>query len=459
MAESTAPVEKNQQLEVMFTDLTQDGSAVAKVNGYALFIPGGLPGEKAIIQVVKTKKGYGYGRLLEITEPSARRTDPPCPYYPQCGGCAIQHISAEGQLAYKREIVQNDLERIGGLSGIRVEPTLGMDEPWRYRNKIQVPVAVQNGQFAFGFYKKRSHEIINMDHCMITDPLIDEVVQTARRIAEDNQIEPYNEAKHRGVLRHVMARIGRKTGEVMVVFVTRGDELPHRKTLIKGLTERYPQIKSIAQNINSKRTNAIFGDETKTLWGRDVIYDQIGDITFAISARSFFQVNPVQTEVLYGKALEYAGLTGSETVIDAYCGIGTISLFLAKKAKHVYGVEIVPEAIEDARKNAERNKITNATFQVGKSEDVIPAWRDQGIAPDVIVVDPPRKGCDASLISTMIDMHPKRIVYVSCNPATLARDLKMLTAGGYQVKKVQPVDMFPQTLHVETVVLMSRVDK
>jgi 23S rRNA (uracil1939-C5)-methyltransferase len=254
-----------------------------------------------------------------------------------------------------------------------------------------------------------------------------------------------------------MARVGKKTDEVMVLFVTRTAELPFRKLLIKALTERYPQIKSIAQNINSKRTNAIFGDTTKTLWGRDVIYDQIGDVTFAISARSFFQVNPTQTEVLYGKALEFAGLTGKETVIDAYCGIGTISLFLAKQAKHVYGVEIVPEAIKDAKKNAELNKITNATFEVGKSEDVIPAWRDQGIEPDVIVVDPPRKGCDASLIDTMIAMQPERIVYVSCNPATLARDLKLLTAGGYEMKKVQPVDMFPQTMHVECVVLMSRV--
>lgn len=458
MSESNVPVAKNQQIEVTFTDLTQDGSGVAKVDGYTLFIPGGLPGEKAKIQVIKTKKGYGYGRLLELTETSGRRAEPPCPYYDQCGGCAIQDISAEGQLAYKREIVKDALERIGGLSDIAVEPTLGMDEPWSYRNKIQVPVAQQNGKFAFGFYKKRSHDIVTMDHCMITDPLIDEIVQTARQVAEENGLIPYDEVKNRGVLRHVMARVGKKTGEVMVVFVTRTDELPFRKLLIKALTERYPQIKSIAQNINSSRTNAIFGDTTKTLWGRDVIYDQIGDVTFAISARSFFQVNPSQTEVLYGKALEYAELTGKETVIDAYCGIGTISLFLAKQAKHVYGVEIVPEAIEDAKKNAELNKITNATFEVGKSEDVIPAWREQGIEPDVIVVDPPRKGCDASLIDTMIAMQPERIVYVSCNPATLARDLKLLTTGEYKVKKVQPVDMFPQTMHIETVVGLQRMD-
>lgn len=451
------PVEKNDQIEVTFSDLTQDGSGVAKVDGYTLFVPGGLPGEQAMVQVLKTKKGYGYGRIIELTQAGEERTTPPCPIYDQCGGCAIQHIGAKGQLDYKREIVKNALERIGGLSGVQVDETLGMNDPWHYRNKIQVPVAQQDGHFAFGFYKKRSHDIVNMDHCIITEPIIDEVVQTARRIAEEKGITPYDEAKNRGVLRHVMARSGKKTGEVMVVFITRTEELPFRKVLIKALTEVYPQIKSIVQNVNPKRTNAIMGEKTKTLWGRDVIYDQIGDVTFAISARSFFQVNPIQTEVLYGKALEYAGLTGEETVIDAYCGIGTISLFLAKKAKKVYGVEIVPEAIDDARQNAELNKITNAHFEAGKAEEVIPKWQEQGIQPDVIVVDPPRKGCDAALIDTMLAMRPKRIVYVSCNPATLARDLKLLVAGGFDIKRVQPVDMFPQTMHVECVVLMSRV--
>ncbi|TGA98351.1 23S rRNA (uracil(1939)-C(5))-methyltransferase RlmD [Sporolactobacillus shoreae] len=450
------PVEKNDQIDVTFSDLTQDGSGVAKVDGYTLFVPGALPGEKGTIQVLKTKKGYGYGRLIQLTKPSEKRVDPPCPIYDQCGGCAIQHLSPEGQLDHKRQIVIDALERIGGFSDVTVYPTLGMDEPWDYRNKIQVPVATQNGTFAFGFYKKRSHEIVNMDHCIITDPTIDDIVQTVRRIAEDNSIAPYDESKNRGTLRHVMARVGKKTGEVMVVLITRTEELPFRKNFIKELTEKHPEIKSIVQNINPKSTNAILGEKTKTLWGRDVIYDQIGGVTFAISAQSFFQVNPEQTEVLYGKALEYAGLTGDETVIDAYCGIGTISLFLAKQAKEVYGVEIVPEAIEDARKNAELNQITNAYFEAGKAEDVIPNWRDQGIEPDVIVVDPPRKGCEASLIETMIAMQPKRIVYVSCNPATLARDLKMLVPGGYEIKKVQPVDMFPQTLHVECCVSLEK---
>jgi 23S rRNA (uracil1939-C5)-methyltransferase len=454
------PVTKNDRIDVTFIDLTQDGSGVTKVNGYTLFIPGGLPGEKARIQVVKTKKDYGYGRLLEVTAPSNRRRRPPCPYYPQCGGCAIQHIDARGQLDFKREIVRTALERIGDLHNPAVEPVLGMSDPWRYRNKIQVPVAAQHGHFAFGFYRKHSHEIVPMSHCLITEPLIDEIVQTARRLAEELGIHPYDERRHRGTLRHVMARIGRATGEVMVVLLTRTADLPHKKQLIERLTDDYPQIKSIVQNINPHRTNAIFGDETRTLWGGATINDRIGDITFAISARSFYQVNLAQTEVLYRQALEFADLTGTETVIDAYCGIGTISLFLARKAKAVYGVEIVPEAVADARRNAALNHIDNAHFETGKAETVIPAWRERGIAADVIVVDPPRKGCDAALIETMRRMHPQRIVYVSCNPATLARDLKLLTDGeAYRLEKVQPVDLFPQTMHIETVVLMSRVGK
>ncbi|CAM3256055.1 23S rRNA (uracil(1939)-C(5))-methyltransferase RlmD [Sporolactobacillus spathodeae] len=454
------PVMKNETYDVVFTDLTQEGAAVAKVDGYTLFVPDGLPGEHARIQVVKTNKDYGYAKILERTETSPDRVAPPCPIFDTCGGCTIQHLAPDAQLAFKRDIVRHALTRIGGLDATDTAPTLGMTDPWDYRNKIQVPVALQNGAFAFGFYRKRSHAIVPMEHCPITDPLIDAIVQTARQIAEEKGIQPYDEQRHRGSLRHIMARIGKQTGEVMVVFVTKTDDLPFRKAFIDGLTSRYPQIKSIVHNVNNRRTNAILGKESRTIWGRDAIYDKIGGITFAISAHSFYQVNPSQTEVLYKKALEFAALTGKETVIDAYCGIGTISLFLAKAAKHVYGVEIVPEAIADARQNAERNGITNASFEAGKAEEVIPAWRAQGIAPDVIVVDPPRKGCDAALLDTMRAMQPQRIVYVSCNPATLARDLKTLTADGlYQVKKIQPVDMFPQTTHVETVVLMSRKDK
>jgi 23S rRNA (uracil1939-C5)-methyltransferase len=318
-------------------------------------------------------------------------------------------------------------------------------------------VAARDGELIAGFYQKRSHQIIDMDHCLITDETVDEIIQEVKKIAKETGIPPYDETTHQGVLRHIVVRIGRETGEVMVVLVTKTDDLPHRKTFIRGLTEKYPQIKAIAHNINSKRTNVIFGETTKTIWGRDVIYDRIGSVKFAISARSFYQVNPQQTRILYEKALEYAELTGQETVIDAYCGIGTISLFLAQKAGKVYGVEVVPEAIEDAKANAELNGLDNAFFEAGKAEDVIPAWHEKGIKADVIVVDPPRKGCDEALLKTIIAMKPKRVVYVSCNPSTLARDLRILEDGGFQTIEVQPVDMFPQTTHVETVVLMSKV--
>lgn len=455
MSESL-PVEKNEELDLSFTDLTHDGLGVAKVNGYAIFVPDVLPGETASVRVLKTKKGYGYGKLLKIKEKSPERVEPPCDIYDLCGGCQLQHFSYQGQLDYKSGYVRETLERIGGVKDVKVHQTLGMDEPWSYRNKVQVPVADKDGELIAGFYKKRSHSIVDMDHCLITDKVIDEIVQKAKQIAKDCDVAPYNEETHRGILRHIVARIGQNTGEVMVVLVTKTAELPFRKRFIAEITEAFPQVKSIVHNINSKRTNTIFGEVTKTIWGRDVIYDNIGEIKFAISARSFFQVNPKQTKVLYDQAMHYAGLNGEETVIDAYCGIGTISLFLAKKADHVYGVEIVPEAIEDARANAELNKLDNVTFEVGQAEKIIPAWYDQGIRADVIVVDPPRKGCDEALLQTMIDMQPKRIVYVSCNPATLARDLKVLEAGGFKTVEVQPVDMFPQTMHVECVALIEK---
>lgn len=453
---SQPPVQKNEIITAEIVDLTHEGSGVAKVNGYTLFVPDSLPGETAEIQVVHTKKDYGYGRVKKMIETSPERVDPPCEIYGRCGGCQLQHLSYVGQLNYKRKQVVDAITRIGGLEGIEVLPTLGMDNPWIYRNKAQVPVSNRDGELIAGFYQKRSHRIIEMDHCLITDESVDEIIQEVKRIAKDTGVEPYNEETHRGALRHIIVRIGRETGEVMVVLVTKTNDLPHRKNFISGLTTKFPQIKSIAHNINSKRTNVIYGDETRTIWGRDVIYDKIGSVKFAISARSFYQINPTQTRVLYEKALDYAELTGSETVIDAYCGIGTISLFLAQKAGKVYGVEIVPEAIEDAKINAELNGLTNATFEAGKSEDVIPAWYKQGIKADVIVVDPPRKGCDEALLQTIIDMKPRRVVYVSCNPSTLARDLRILEDGGFKTVEVQPVDMFPQTTHVECCALLEK---
>ncbi|MDX5475708.1 MAG: 23S rRNA (uracil(1939)-C(5))-methyltransferase RlmD [Bacillaceae bacterium] len=445
------PVQKNEYYHVTFEDLTHDGAGVAKIDGYPIFVSGALPEEEANIKVIKVKKGYAIGRLIETYKESPYRVNAPCPIYKQCGGCQLQHLSYEGQLVAKRKQVKDVLERIGGLKDVPVHPVLGMSEPWRYRNKAQVPIGEREGGLVAGFYQQRSHEIIEMKECLIQQEKNDEVVQTVKAICGKYGVRAYDEPRHKGVLRHIMARYGLVTGEVMVVLVTKTADIPNKKQIIAEIVEQIPNVKSIVQNVNSKKTNVIFGDETNVLWGEEYIYDSIGDIKFAISARSFYQVNPEQTKVLYGKALEYAELSGEENVIDAYCGIGTISLFLAQKAKKVYGVEIVPEAIEDANRNAKLNEIDNVEFAVGEAEVVIPNWYKQGITADTLVVDPPRKGCDEALLQTIIEMKPKRVVYVSCNPATLARDLKVLESGGYKTIEVQPVDMFPQTTHCEAV--------
>ena len=458
MTKADLPVHKNESYEVEILDLTHEGAGVARVNGFTLFVPNTLPGERAKIKVIGIKKGFGFGRLEELIEPSPERVEPPCPIYKWCGGCQLQHLSYAGQLEYKRKQVEDVLTRIGKLENVPVLPTLGMDdEPWRYRNKAQVPVGERDGRIITGFYQKRSHEIVEMDSCIITGKTDDDAVQAVKEIVNKYNISAYNEEKHKGMLRHIIARYGKTTGDLMIVLVTNGKDLPKRKKIVEDIAAALPEVKSIVQNVNTKRTNVIFGEETRVLWGAEYIYDFIGDIKFAISARSFYQINPDQTKVLYDQALKYAELNGDETVIDAYCGIGTISLFLAQKAKKVYGVEIVPEAIEDARRNAELNNITNAEFAVGKSEEVIPAWKKQGITPDVIVVDPPRKGCDEELLKTIIEMKPKRVVYVSCNPATLARDLRVLEDGGFKTTEVQPVDMFPQTTHCEAVAWLELV--
>lgn len=447
----TIPVQKNDYIEVEFEDLTHDGAGVAKVDGYPLFVKNALPGEKAKIKVIKVNKGYGFGRLEEILEQSPYRVDAPCPIYKECGGCQLQHLSYEGQLLAKEKQVRDVLTRIGKLENVKVHPVLGMSEPWRYRNKAQVPVGEREGGLIAGFYQQRSHEIIDMEACMIQQEKNDEVVQAVKRICTKYGVTAYNEERHKGTLRHIMARHGQVTKEVMVVLVTRTSELPNKEKIVKEIVESVEGVKSIIQNVNSKKTNVILGDETRVLWGEEVIYDLIGNVKFAISSRSFYQVNPEQTKVLYDQALSYAELTGEETVIDAYCGIGTISLFLAQKAKKVYGVEIVPEAIADANRNAELNGIENVEFAVGEAEVVIPNWYKEGIVADVLVVDPPRKGCDDALLQTIIEMKPKKVVYVSCNPATLARDLRVLEDGGYRTVEVQPVDMFPHTTHCEAV--------
>lgn len=485
-AELGLPVAKNEETVIEIIGMNHDGEGVGRAEGYTLFVAGALPGEKVRVKVLKTKKQYGYAKLLEIITASKDRVAAPCPIYDQCGGCQLQHMSYEGQLEWKRQIVVDNLTRIGKLNvaevlshpqvdnssanmedthsagdkpvyeGIQVHKTLGMQEPWRYRNKAQVPMGEIDGGLIGGFYAKGSHRIVDMERCMIQHEHNDEVVEQVKQIGRSVGIRAYNEETGKGLLRHVVVKKAFRTGEIMLVLVTNGDSIPHVEAWIDGIREQIPQVTSICQNVNTKKTNVIFGDVTRVLWGSEVIYDYIGDIKFAISARSFYQVNPVQTEVLYGKTVEYAELTGKETVIDAYCGIGTISLFLAQHAEHVYGVEIVKEAIDDAKKNADLNEITNATFEAGPSEDVIPQWKEQGITPDVIVVDPPRKGCDPRLLDTILEMRPERVVYVSCNPSTLARDLRVLEDGGFKTVEVTPVDMFPHTVHVESVAVLVR---
>ncbi|MEH6940598.1 23S rRNA (uracil(1939)-C(5))-methyltransferase RlmD [Bacillus sp. JJ722] len=452
-----APVKKSDIVTVEFNDLTHDGSGVAKVEGYPLFVPFALPGEKAKVKVIKVNKGYGFGRLEEILVQSPDRVDYPCSLHKECGGAQLLHLSYEGQLRAKEKQVRDALERIGGLKGVKVNPVIGMENPWKYRNKVQVPVGFQNGRTVAGYYKKRSHEIVDMTNCGVELSMDDSVVLKIRDILVDNGIAPYDEKEHKGIIRHIVVRWAKATDEMMIVLVTRTRTLPNQEEIVKDIVKTIPNVKSIVQNINVKRTNVILGDRSLTLWGKSTITDTIGEIKFAISPRSFYQVNPVQTKVLYDQALQYAQLTGEETVIDAYCGIGTISLFLAQQAKKVYGVEIVEDAVRDARENAKLNNITNAEFVAGAAETVMLDWQNEGIKADVIVVDPPRKGCEESLLNTILTMKPKRVVYVSCNPGTLARDLRILEDGGYKTLEVQPVDMFPQTTHCEAVACLELV--
>ncbi|MBM7665614.1 23S rRNA (uracil1939-C5)-methyltransferase [Solibacillus kalamii] len=447
----SAPIKKNDRQTVYIEDLTHDGNGVAKIDGYPLFIQGALPGETAEIHVMKTLKNYGFAKVMNILEKSPDRVEAPCVYFSQCGGCQLQHLSYEGQLKWKQNMVANVMKRLGKIDA-PVHPVKGMEEPWHYRNKSQIPFAQnESGQMVAGFYKTKSHSIVDMERCLIQTGEADVVMADLKRELEILGVRPYDEKSHQGMLRHVVVRKGRATGEVMVVLVTKSKKFPQASAVIERIRALIPNVTSIVQNVNGEKTNVIFGNDTFTLWGKDTIEDTIGNVRFEISARSFYQVNPVQTEVLYKQALDYAQLTGNERVIDAYCGIGSISLFLAQKAGHVMGVEIVEQAIEDAKRNAALNGFTNTYFEAGPAEEVIPRWYKEGKEADVLVVDPPRKGCDEALLNTIIEQKPKRVVYVSCNPATLARDLRILEDGGYKTQEVQPVDMFPHTTHCEAV--------
>ncbi|MDK0562720.1 23S rRNA (uracil(1939)-C(5))-methyltransferase RlmD [Clostridium perfringens] len=448
-------VEKNK--EYIFDIISQgyEGEGIAKIdNKYPIFIEGALKGEKVKVRIVKVNKNFAYGKLMEVLEASEERVNPPCAIYKRCGGCKLQHASYKAQLDFKWDRVKDCVSKIGKLDPSIVKYPLGMEEPWRYRNKVQLPIGLINGEVKIGFFAPRSHDIIDMESCLIQDEIGDKVVKLTREWIEKFNIRPYNvdgEYDEKGIVRHIMIRRGFTTNEVMIVLVTNGENLPHKEEFVDLMVKNIPGIKSVIQNINSKKTNVILGLESKTLWGEDTISDYIGDFRFNISPLSFFQVNPTQTEVLYGKALEYANLTGNEEVFDAYCGTGTITLFLSQKAKKVYGVEIIPQAIDNAWINAKENKVENVEFFVGESEVVIPDLINKGVKADVVVVDPPRKGCDKKLLDAITNINAKKIVYVSCDPSTLGRDLKVLEENGYKTLEVQPVDMFPNTSHVENV--------
>ncbi|ELP5178555.1 23S rRNA (uracil(1939)-C(5))-methyltransferase RlmD [Clostridium perfringens] len=451
-------VEKNK--EYIFDIISQgyEGEGIAKVdNKYPIFIEGALKGEKVKVRIVKVNKNFAYGKLMEVLEASEERVNPPCAIYKRCGGCKLQHASYKAQLDFKWDRVKDCVSKIGKLDPSIVKYPLGMEEPWRYRNKVQLPIGLISGEVKIGFFAPRSHDIIDMESCLIQDEIGDKVVKLTREWIEKFNIRPYNvdgEYDEKGIVRHIMIRRGFTTNEVMIVLVTNGEKLPHKEEFVDLMVKNIPGIKSVIQNINSKKTNVILGLESKTLWGEDTISDYIGDFRFNISPLSFFQVNPTQTEVLYGKALEYANLTGNEEVFDAYCGTGTITLFLSQKAKKVYGVEIIPQAIDNAWINAKENKVDNVEFFVGESEVVIPDLINKGVKADVVVVDPPRKGCDKKLLDAITNIDAKKIVYVSCDPSTLGRDLKVLEENGYKTLEVQPVDMFPNTAHIENVALL-----
>jgi 23S rRNA (uracil1939-C5)-methyltransferase len=468
---------KDDLLEVTITDIGSDGEGIGKIDGYTLFIKDAVIGDRVKAKIMKAKKNYAYAHLEQVLEPSEFRTEPKCPIARQCGGCQTQSMSYDRELLFKQNKVRNNIVRLGGFDEAFVdsvmEPIIGMEEPWRYRNKAQFPIGKdKNGKIIAGFYAGRTHSIIPVSDCLIGTVENKEILEIITGHMEKNNVQPYDEKSGKGLVRHVLIRKGFTSGQIMVCLVINykgakkdgAEFVPSQKALCEALS-KLPGMTSISVSINTENTNVIMGYEIHTIWGEPTIRDTLCGLEFEISPLSFFQVNPVQCEKLYGQAIEYAGLTGKETVWDLYCGIGTITLSMAKAAGHVYGVEIIDAAIEDAKKNAVRNGLDNADFFCGKAEEVLPDFYEKqmrenkeaaSLHPDVIVVDPPRKGCDEKCLETMLKMSPDRIVYVSCDSATLARDLRILVDGGYEIKKVRPCDMFGHTVHVETVVLLSR---
>lgn len=449
-------VEKNREYVTNILDMTHEGAGVAKIDGFAVFVDGAITGETVKIKIVKVTKNFAYGKLIEIIEASGNRRPVSCENFKKCGGCSLLHMSYPATLEFKRKVVKDSFKRIGHRD-VEVEETLGMEEPYAYRNKVQFPVGMKDGRVVTGFYAGRTHNIVPVTDCSIQSRIANKLINNVREFFRDNKVSAYDENTGTGFVRHVVIRNSEKSGEIMLILVTNGEDFPQKDKFVEYVLDKCNRVKSIMQNINDKNTNVILGEKNIRLYGKGTIKDYIGEFVFNISPNSFFQVNARQTEVLYSKVLEFAGLTGNETVFDLYCGIGSISLFLAKKAKRVYGVEVVKPAVQNAKENAKENGITNAIFYCGKAEEVVPKLYEDGIRADVVVVDPPRSGCDKTLIDTILKMEPKKVVYVSCNPGTLARDVELME--GYEVKCVQPCDMFPWSFHVETVIMMQNSRK
>lgn len=449
-------LKKNEVHTGKVIDLTHEGHGVVKIDRYPVFVPNALIEEEIEYKLIKVKKNFAIGKLLEVKNKSKDRVEPPCVYYYKCGGCQLQHMTYQAQLNMKKEQVVNLFHRKGPFEDTPIQPTLVMEQPWRYRNKSQIPVGKDKDNKAImGFYRQRSHDIIDMDSCLIQDEQHQNIMNYVKQWFNELNMSIYDEKNKRGLMRHLVIRTGYHTDEIMVIFVTNGKKFKNANVLVQKLISEFPNITSIKQNINDTHSNVIMGPQSVTLYGKDKIIDELSEVTFNISDQSFYQINSAQTEKLYQKAIDYAQLSGEEIVLDTYCGIGTIGLYMAPQAKHVYGVEVVPSAIKDAQENATKNQLNNTTFECGKAEDVILEWKAQGIKPDVVMVDPPRKGCDETFIKTLLKLNPKRIVYISCNPSTQQRDAQLLS-DNYHLVEITPVDMFPQTTHIETVALFER---
>ncbi|MCI2099060.1 MAG: 23S rRNA (uracil(1939)-C(5))-methyltransferase RlmD [Succiniclasticum sp.] len=451
------PFRKGQEITVTIDNLDSEGRGIGRCEGLAVFVPETLPGEQVKARVELVKKNFLTAQCLRVATASPDRVDPVCPVYRLCGGCQLQHLSYAGELERKTQQVQDALKRIGHLGDVKVLSTLANVQPLYYRNKMQVPVAGGKDSPRIGCFAKGTHRVIDVEDCCIQRRENNRIAAVARQWMTRYHIPAYDEDRRTGLVRHIMGRVGVHTGEIMVCLVTAEERVPHRKELVQMLQAAIPGLTSVVQNVNKRSTNVILGEKTYLVYGKETIQDKIGNLTFHISAQSFFQVNSEQVEVLYNKALEFADLRGTETVVDLYCGTGTITLFLAQKARLAVGIEIVPSAIRDAKKNARANHLANAEFLLGDAAVEMPRLVKDGLRPDVVVVDPPRAGCEARVLDAIARVRPEKVVYVSCNPATLARDLAYLKERGFAIAKVQPVDMFSRTHHVETVVLMSKV--